>query len=306
MVTGDLTKNRFDLSDFKKLGYARAVQFAFRETIQLKTETSPSSARLGSLVIVGTGIKLGSHLSPISLSHLQKADVVFAAVTDEITEMWLRQLNGNVQSFAPLYADGKSRHQTYQEMIDLMLKEVRAGKQVVGAFYGHPGVFAYAPHKSIELARAEGYFALMEPGISAADCLHADLGIDPGKFGCQYYEASQFMFYQRRIDPTAYLVLWQIALAGEQTYAQFTTGEAQLQLLVELLSADYPAEHQVVIYEAASMPFEDPRMEWMPLSALPTARLTLRSTLVLPPSQSLQPNPIMLAALERLNVMASD
>lgn len=267
----------------------------------METETSLSAARLGSLIIVGTGIKLGAHLSPISLSHLQQADVVFAAVTDEITEMWLRQLNPNVQSFASLYAEGKSRHQTYQEMIDLMLREVRTGKQVVGAFYGHPGVFAYAPHKSIEIARAEGYFAAMEPGISAADCLHADLGIDPGKFGCQYYEASQFMFYQRRIDPTAYLVLWQIALAGEQSYAQFTTGEAQLQLLVDLLSADYPAEHPVVIYEAASMPFEEPRMEWLTLSALPKARLTLRSTLVLPPSQTLQPNLSLLAALKLLN-----
>ncbi len=272
----------------------------------MKTATSQSAALRGSLVIVGTGIKLGSHLSPISLSHLQKADIVFAAVTDEITELWLKQLNSNVQSFAPLYADGKSRHQTYQEMIDLMLHEVRAGKQVVGAFYGHPGVFAYAPHKSIELARAEGYFALMEPGISAADCLHADLGIDPGKFGCQYYEASQFMFYQRKIDPTAYLVLWQIALAGEQTYAQFTTGEAQLQLLVELLGADYPSDHLVAIYEAASMPFEDPRMEWIPLSALPLAHLTLRSTLVLPPSRCLQPNSAMLAALQRLSEQTGD
>lgn len=259
------------------------------------------SDKLGSLVIVGTGIKLGSHLSPISLSYIQKADVVFAAVTDEITELWLRQLNGKVTSFAPLYAEGKSRHQTYQEMVDLMLTEVRAGKHVVGAFYGHPGVFAYAPHKSIELARAEGYFAHMEPGISAADCLHADLGIDPGKFGCQYYEASQFMFYQRKIDASAYLVLWQIALAGEQSYAQFSTGQAHLQLLIDLLSSDYALDHQVAIYEAASMPFEDPRMEWLPLSALPSAQLTLRSTLVLPPSQSMLPNPAMLAALARLN-----
>ncbi|MDZ7901150.1 MAG: SAM-dependent methyltransferase [Rheinheimera sp.] len=147
----------------------------------MKTETSPSSARLGSLVIVGTGIKLGSHLSPISLSHLQKADVVFAAVTDEITEMWLRQLNGNVQSFAPLYADGKSRHQTYQEMIDLMLQEVRAGKQVVGAFMAILACLLTPHDKSIELARAEGYFALMEPGISAADCPACGFGNRSGQ-----------------------------------------------------------------------------------------------------------------------------
>jgi len=254
----------------------------------------------GRIVIVGTGIMLGAHITPVAKSHLQAAEVVFAAVTDGITEQWLQTMNPDVRSFAPLYALGKSRHETYQQMIDLMLTEVRAGKFVVGAFYGHPGVFAYAPHKVIELARQEGYEAQMLAGISAADCLHADLGIDPGRVGCQYYEASQFMFYQRKIDSSAYLVLWQITLAGDRSIARFDTGEAELQLLVELLSAQYPPEHQVVIYEAASMPFEQPRMEWIPLGDLPKARLTLKSTLVLPPSQPLQKNARLLAQLQAL------
>ncbi|MFN6969985.1 MAG: SAM-dependent methyltransferase, partial [Rheinheimera sp.] len=120
--------------------------------------------RTGSLVIVGTGITLGSHISPLSRSYIEQADVVFAAVTDGITELWVQEMNQNVRSFAPLYAEGKSRHTTYQQMIDLILAEVRLGKKVVGAFYGHPGVFAYAPHKVIELARAEGFAAHMEPG----------------------------------------------------------------------------------------------------------------------------------------------
>ena len=95
------------------------------------------------------------------------------------------------------------------------MTEVRAGKRVCGVFYGHPGVFAWSPHKVIEVARAEGFQAHMEPGISAEDCLYADLGIDPGRFGCQHFEASQLLFYERRIDPTAYLVLWQVGLVGD-------------------------------------------------------------------------------------------
>jgi uncharacterized protein YabN with tetrapyrrole methylase and pyrophosphatase domain len=254
----------------------------------------------GRIVILGTGIMLGAHLTPVAKSHLQAADVVFAAVTDGISEQWLQTMNADVRSFAPLYALGKSRHDTYQQMIDLMLTEVRAGKFVVGAFYGHPGVFAYAPHKVIELARQEGYEAQMLAGISAADCLHADLGIDPGRVGCQYYEASQFMFYQRVIDPSAYLVLWQITLAGDRSIARFDTGVAELQLLVELLAEHYPASHRVVIYEAASMPFETPRMDWIALADLPNARLTLKSTLILPPAKPLQKNARILAQLATL------
>lgn len=254
----------------------------------------------GRIVILGTGIMLGAHITPVAKSHLQAADVVFAAVTDGISEQWLQTMHNDVRSFAPLYELGKSRHETYQQMIDLMLTEVRAGKFVVGAFYGHPGVFAYAPHKVIELARQEGYEAQMLAGISAADCLHADLGIDPGRVGCQYYEASQFMFYQRVVDPSAYLVLWQITLAGDRSIARFDTGEAELQLLVELLAPQYPPTHQVVIYEAASMPFEQPRMDWLQLADLPKARLTLKSTLVLPPALPLQKNDLMLARLQAL------
>jgi hypothetical protein len=36
----------------------------------------------------------------------------------------------------------------------------------------------------------DGFDAVMLPGISAEDCLFADLGIDPGMIGCQSFEAT--------------------------------------------------------------------------------------------------------------------
>src|SRR5688572_19340494 len=163
----------------------------------------------GSLVCVGLGMTLGSHITPLSRSYIEKSDVVFVGASDGVIELWVQQMNRDVRSLQPYYKEGKSRMQTYREMVDAMLTEVRAGKNVCGAFYGHPGVFAWPPHKAIEIARKEGFRAHMEPGVSAEDCLYADLGIDPGKYGCQHYEASQLMLYRRCIDPSAYLVLWQ-------------------------------------------------------------------------------------------------
>ena len=122
-----------------------------------------------------------------------------------------------------------------------MLAEVRAGKRVCGAFYGHPGVFAGVPHEAIEQARREGYDAHMEPGVSAEDCLYADLGIDPGRYGCQHFEASQLMLYRRRIDPSAYLVLWQVGVAGDRSLMRFATGAEYRQVLVDVLTRDYDA-----------------------------------------------------------------
>jgi precorrin-3B methylase len=119
---------------------------------------------------------LGSHLTPLAKSYIEKSDVVFAATSDGIIEMWLAGLHPDVRSFQPLYQEGKPRMETYRQMVEAMLTEVRAGKRVCGAFYGHPGVFAWPPHKALEIARKEGYRAHMEPGISAEDCLYADLG----------------------------------------------------------------------------------------------------------------------------------
>src|SRR3546814_13260073 len=85
----------------------------------------------------------------------------------------------------------------------------------------------------------------MEAGVSAVDGLDADLGIDPGEVGCQHYEASQFMFYHRRIDPSAYLVLWQVGVAGDRSVRRFSTGPAHRRLLVDRPAEDYPMDHEI-------------------------------------------------------------
>jgi len=255
----------------------------------------------GSLVCVGTGMMLGAHISPRSRSHIEQADVVFAAVSDPVVELWLQAMNKDVRSLQPYYREGKSRHETYREMVDALMQEVRLGKRVCGAFYGHPGVFAQAPHRAIEQARAEGFSAHMEPGISAEDCLYADLGIDPGRFGCQHYEASQFMFYRRRIDPSAYLILWQVGIAGDRSFRRYATDSAYRQLLVELLSEHYPQDHEVVIYEAATLPINPPRMQKLALSELVNTELYLQSTMVLPPCQAMLRDEAMLTRIEELD-----
>lgn len=255
----------------------------------------------GSLVCVGVGMTLGAHISPRSRSHLEQADVVFAAVSDPLVELWVQQMHPDVRSLQPYYGTDKSRAQTYREMVEALLAEVRAGRRVCGVFYGHPGVFAQAPHRAIAQARREGFEAHMEPGISAEDCLYADLGIDPGTFGCQHYEASQFMFYRRRIDPSAYLVLWQVGHAGDRSLRRIDTGPAYRRLLVELLLEDYPPEHEVIAYEAATLPITTPRMEGMPLSQFAEADLHLQTTLVIPPARPMQRNQAMLDRIAELD-----
>ena len=256
----------------------------------------------GRFVAVGLGMMLGAHLSPRARSEIEDADVVFGLVSNALVELWLQEMRPDLRSLQPFYAEGKRRTESYREMIEAMIGEVRAGRRVCGVFYGHPGVFAQVPHHAIREARRAGFDAEMHPGISAEDCLYADLGIDPGTFGCQHYEASQLMFHRRRIDLAAYLVVWQVGLAGDRSLSRYSTSVAHRRLLVDLLvEHGYPPEHEVIVYEAATLPIDAPRMDRMPLAALAEADLGLASTLVVPPAQAMERNLAMLARLETLD-----
>ena len=95
-----------------------------------------------------------------------------------------------------------------------MLRHLRKGKIVVGIFYGHPGVFVSPSHRTIAIAREEGYIAKMLPGISAEDCLYADLNIDPSSAGCLMYEATDLLLSNRTLVPSTHLILYQVGAVG--------------------------------------------------------------------------------------------
>lgn len=255
----------------------------------------------GSLVCAGVGMTLGSHLTPLARSEIEGADVIFVAVSDAMVERWVASMHPDVRSLQPLYAEGKPRTETYAHMVDAILAEVRAGRRVCAVFYGHPGIFVSASHACIRQALAEGYPAHMEPGISASDCLYADLGIDPGGVGCQHYEATQFLLHERRIDAAAWLILWQVGLVGDLSLGRRETGAAYRQVLVDVLCRDFPEGHEVILYRAPILPLEGPHIVRLPLHALPAADFGTGYTLAVPPCASLRVAPDILARLRALS-----
>ena len=254
----------------------------------------------GSLVNVGIGMTLGSHISPLSRSYIEKSDVVFVAASNKLVEEWVCSMNDDVRSLQVYYNEGTSRMITYKNMVNAIMSEVREGKKVCGAFYGHPGVFAWAPHETIRIAHAEGYHAHMQPGISAEDCLYADLGIDPGTKGCIHYEASQFMFKKKMVDPTAYLVLWQVGVAGDKSLSKFSIASDYKQVLVNMLIKIYPAEHEITLYECAVLPIENARIDKIKLKDLAYADVCLKTTVLIPPCKESEDNTKILEEIANL------
>jgi len=185
-------------------------------------------------------------------------------------------------------------------MVDRILAEVRQGLNVCAVFYGHPGVFAYPSHEAIKQARHEGFRAQMLPGISAEDCLFADLGIDPGRNGCQSFEATDFLIRRRKFDPTSALILWQIAMTGNLGFQRETSQMRGLKVLSEVLETHYSSDHEVIVYEAAVYyPVCEPVIQHIPLSKLAEVGITSVSTLYVPPQA---PAPIDSEMMSRLGM----
>lgn len=169
-------------------------------------------------------------------------------------------------------------------MIDRIVGAVEAGNKVCAAFYGHPGVFVDPTHKALAYLKEKGYPVKMEPGISAEDCLYADLGIDPAAYGCQSYEATQFLFRRYTLDPYMTQIIWQIFAAGDHHLVSSNdlNNSIALGLLVDKLLRYYPASHQVIIYEARISALFDTRIETLSIDKLAGAKFSAVSTLVIP------------------------
>ncbi|MFC4654142.1 MULTISPECIES: SAM-dependent methyltransferase [Rheinheimera] len=251
----------------------------------------------GQLFCIGLGIMLGSQLTELARARLAAADLVFFHSNSHYLTGFLQKINPNLVDLQPFYQPGQSRLDSYEAMITAVMAAVQQGKQVVWACYGHPGVASWPPHEVIRRLTALGYRATMEAGISADACLYADLGIDPMAQGCAQFEASQFLFYRRTVDTSAYLILWQAAIAGDFSLKRLEQNQTGTLALQQRLLQIYPADHQVLLYEAADLPIWQPRIESIVLKDLDKALLNQITTLVVPPACDKTPDVQMLDLL---------
>jgi hypothetical protein len=254
------------------------------------------STRRGSLVVVGTGYDGTSQVTFAAREEIEKADKVFYSAPGQTIKEWIEGINPAAESLDGFYEKGKVRWLTYGQMIERILREVQDGQRVCAAFYGHPGVFVYPSHEAIRVARAEGHAARMLPGISAEDCLFADLGVDPGEAGCQSYEATYFLLYRPPPDVCAPLLLWQIAGIGVQDFPTSYSKQGLAVLAGRLIDL-YDSEHLVTLYEAPRASGRAPRIERLLLRKLASASPTTASTLYVPPLDRRSADPVIVEEL---------
>jgi uncharacterized protein YabN with tetrapyrrole methylase and pyrophosphatase domain len=250
------------------------------------TLTNTRRTRRGSLTIVGSGIQAVRQFTLESKQAIEQADKVLYLVTDPISEMWIEKMNPNSESLMHYYTQGKSRFDTYKEMTANILKYVREGLNVCAIFYGHPGVFVAPSREAIKIAQNEGFDAHMLPGISAEDCLFADLGVDPYTHGCQSFEATNFLLRRRKFDTSSHLIIWQIGSIGDMTHNPSRDNKPTLAILADFLQKYYGSNHEVFVYQAAEYAICKPIIQRLSIARLTEAYIHYGTTLYVPPKTS--------------------
>lgn len=238
-----------------------------------------------SVIVVGTGIQWAAQTTAAAQGAIVAADRVLFAVTDPWAARWLTSLNERSESFE-YPRDGTPRAQIYERWVLRVLESLNQGHNVCAVFYGSPAWLAQPAHWTIRRARESGYEARMLPGVSAIECLLAELGVDPGSLGLQVYEATSFVLGTNVYNPHAPLVLCQIGVMGQRNSLATTPREnvvRGLQLLSQKLGRHYPAGHRVILYEAAAGPYQSARIEEHSLEKLCDASPSPLSTLYVSP-----------------------
>ncbi|KAK6354057.1 hypothetical protein TWF730_008475 [Orbilia blumenaviensis] len=250
-------------------------------------------AKTGSLILVGTGVKSLCQLTLEAIQELERADIIYYAVRDATLEGFIKKKNHRAVDLYQYFINDEQIPESdlYIQISEVILGDVRKGLYVVGAFFGHPGLFMSSNRRALAIAQAEGYMAKMLPGISVDDCLLADLGIDPSFVGCLTCEAWDFLIHDHVGLLSRHVIMYEIGYlkpSGKSIKIDY------YQILVAKLQEIYGDLHPLVNYTAATSPLMQPVIEHFTVGDLfkpdIRKRVTSASTLYFPPKDALQLN----------------
>ncbi|EEZ95969.1 SAM-dependent methyltransferase [Legionella longbeachae] len=232
------------------------------------------------LIVVGSGIKSIAHLTEEAKRVIHNSDKVLYLVNEDNLKDWIERESKNAESLEPIYFQYSKRVDAYHNITLHIINEYHRVRNLCVVFYGHPAILTESVLNAVRQIKAENGNATILPGISAMDCLFSDLEIDPGEHGCFSIDATELLIYERTIDVSSHVILWQIANLG--MHDTLTTNK--LAILEDYLESYYPRNQLVCIYEAAVLPMFKARIEWIELHELKLSDIKTTSTLYIPPA----------------------
>jgi tetrapyrrole methylase family protein/MazG family protein len=252
------------------------------------------------LIIVGSGIKFLSHLTIEAKTCIEKSDKVLYLINEPVMQEWIKKNSKSSESLDDLYMKSSQRNDNYTSIAEYIIQDLKEITNLCVVIYGHPTVFVQPSLLAAKMALEQGYSVTIMPGISAEDCLFADLMIDPATSGCQSFEATDFLLYRREYDCSSHLIIWQPFVIGVLGIPIEHNPQEGLQLLTEYLTEKYELDHEVVLYEAAQYPTFKPKIISIMLRELIHSEISSLSTLYVKPAMQKKPDSNMLSRLKQI------
>ena len=83
---------------------------------------------MGSLSVVGSGIRLGLHTTQEARVRIERASKVLYLLAEQAPTGWIERLNPSAESLAPLYQPEHDRSEVYEDLVSAILGWVRGVK----------------------------------------------------------------------------------------------------------------------------------------------------------------------------------
>ncbi|MEU2088808.1 SAM-dependent methyltransferase [Nocardia beijingensis] len=203
------------------------------------------------LYLVGLGLK-PSHVTVETRTVLGRVNRILYASYVPATAEFLRELCPDIVDTSEFYVHGSDRLRTYKTMAARALEAALEMPPVALALYGHPLLLSLPSAICLRAGPRLGVRVRTLPGISALDCLMADLGIDIVGTGVQMHEATDILLYRRTLQPELAAVVWQVGLLGTRLHSADTGNTPdRIRELGEYLSRWYTADHPATLVVSA-------------------------------------------------------
>ena len=196
--------------------------------------------------IVGLGVLNIDQLTREAELAMRRSNEVLFVDTGVATQTYLASLCPRITAlFDASYEPTGHRLNAYHRMAARVLDAALDHPPVTFAMHGHPIVGAYAPFLIKDMASLLDLSVEVLPGISAMDCLFAELMIDPCVSGMQMYEATDLLLRHRPLLPDVPALIWQIGNVETSLYTTFASKPVRFERLRSHLLRFYPPDHVV-------------------------------------------------------------
>lgn len=198
------------------------------------------------IYIAGLGVLNVDQITRETERVIRRSNEVLYVDTGVATRPYLESLCPRATAlFDTSYEETGHRLNAYHHMAARVLNAALDHPPVTFAMHGHPIVGAYAPFLIRDLAALLDLEVLILPGISAMDCLFAELMVDPCVVGMQMYEATDLLLRRRPLQPEVPALIWQIGCVETTLHTMRVSKPARFERLRSHLLRFYPPRHEV-------------------------------------------------------------